>query len=352
LRRLAAFQPAWRAGFQARPRPSAPARALALALAVGLVPALGALAGRCAAAQAGRVDWPQRPVHVLVPYAAGGNTDSQARIVSERLAAFFAQPFVVENHPGAAGAIAMEQAAHAAPGASLVLFASVAQFAVLPRIQKVGYDPAHDFQPVSIVGISPSVLGIAARIPARSLDAFIDYARAHPGALNYGSGGSGSIGHLAGALFAARAGLQMTHVPYKGGAPAVADLVAGSLDLYFGNAAELIPYAGSGRITLLAVAAAAPLPQLPGVPPIAGRFPGFTLSSWNGYLLPASAPPEVAERLAAAVGRALGEPATRASLERIGVTPVGSSPEAFARLLREEQPRWDEAIRLTGLAAP
>jgi tripartite-type tricarboxylate transporter receptor subunit TctC len=263
----------------------------------------------------------------------------------------------------AAAAIAADAAAAARDGAFvadaptelagfLLQEMEAAQFAVLPRIQKVGYDPAHDFQPVSIVGISPSVLGIAARIPARSLDAFIDYARAHPGALNYGSGGSGSIGHLAGALFAARAGLQMTHVPYKGGAPAVADLVAGSLDLYFGNAAELIPYAGSGRITLLAVAAAAPLPQLPGVPPIAGRFPGFTLSSWNGYLLPAGAPPEVAERLAAAVGRALGEPATRASLERIGVTPVGSSPEAFARLLREEQPRWDEAIRLTGLAAP
>ena len=312
-------------------------RALALLLALA---ALGVQAQ----------SWPQKPVKVIVPFSAGGNTDSQARIVSERLNALLGQPFVVENKVGAGGAIAADFVAKSAPDGYTLFFAASPQF-TLPLVQKVNFDPFKDFAPISIVGTNPFVLGTHVSVPATTVKQFVDYVKAHPGQLNFASAGAGTVTHLTAALFLARAGLEMTHVAYKGGAPAVADLVGGQVQMYFGNASELIQHSQSGKIRLLAVSSAKRTPQLPDVPAIAETYPGFSTSTWNGYLAPVGTPPPVIERLAQAVAAAVREPATAERLRKIGVEPLGNTPTEFAELLQREAPVWRDAVKAAGIRA-
>ena len=312
-------------------------RALALLLALA---ALGAQAQ----------SYPERAVHVIVPFVAGGNTDNQARIVSERLHASLGQPFVVENKVGAGGAIAAEYVAKAARDGYTLFFAASPQFS-LPLVQKVNFDPYKDFAPISIVGTNPFVLGVHISVPAATLKEFVDYVKARPGQLNFASAGAGTTTHLTAALFLARAGLKMTHVPYKGGAQAVADLVGGQVQMYFGNASELIQHSQSGKIRLLGVSSAKRTPQLPDVPAIAETYPGFSTGTWNGYLAPAGTPQPVIERLAQAVAAAVREPATIERLRKIGVEPLGNTPAEFAELLRREAPIWRDAVKAAGIRA-
>jgi tripartite-type tricarboxylate transporter receptor subunit TctC len=294
--------------------------------------------------------WPQKPVKVIVPFSAGGNTDSQARIVSERLNALLGQPFVVENKVGAGGAIAAEFVAKSAPDGYTLFFAASPQF-TLPLVQKVNFDPFKDFAPISIVGTNPFVLGTHVSVPATTVKQFVDYVKAHPGQLNFASAGAGTVTHLTAALFLARAGLEMTHVAYKGGAPAVADLVGGQVQMYFGNASELIQHSQSGKIRLLGVSSAKRTPQLPDVPAIAETYPGFSTSTWNGYLAPSGAPQPVIERLAQAVAAAVREPATAERLRKIGVEPLGNTPAQFTELLQREAPVWRDAVKAAGIRA-
>ena len=301
---------------------------------------------QCAAAFA--QSWPQRAVRVVVPFVAGGNTDNQARIVSERLAATFGQPFVVENRVGAGGAIAAEFVAKAPPDGYTLFFAASPQFS-LPLVQKVNFDPYKDFAPVSIVGTNPFVLGIHASIPAKTLKEFVDYAGTRQGQLNYASAGTGTTTHLTGALFLARAGLTMTHVPYKGGAQAVADLLGGQVQMYFGNASELIQHSKSGKIVLLGVSSERPTPQLPEVPAIAETYPGFRSGTWNGYLAPTGTPPAIIERLAQEVAKTVREPATAERLRSIGVEPLGNTPAQFAEHVRRDAPVWRDAVNAAGI---
>jgi tripartite-type tricarboxylate transporter receptor subunit TctC len=312
-------------------------RALALVLALGASSALAQ-------------SWPQRPVHVIVPFVAGGNTDSQARIVTERLNELLGQPFVIENKVGAGGAIAAEFVAKSAPDGYTLFFAASPQFS-LPLLQKVNFDPYKDFAPISIVGTNPFVLGVHISVPATTLKEFVDYAKAHPGELNYASAGAGTTTHLTAALLLARAGLQMTHVPYKGGAPAVADLVGGQVQMYFGNASELIQHSRSGKIRLLGVSSAKRTPQLPDVPAIAETYPGFATGTWNGFLAPTGTPPAIIERLAHQVAKAVREPATAQRLRKIGVEPLGNTPAEFAALVQREAPIWRDAVRAAGIRA-
>jgi len=249
------------------------------------------------AASAAAQSWPQRPVHVIVPFVAGGNTDSQARIVTERLNEALGQPFVVENKVGAGGAIAAEYVAKSTPDGYTLFFAASPQFS-LPLVQKVNFDPYQDFAPVSIVGTNAFVLGVHVSVPARTVREFVDYVKARPGQLNYASAGAGTTTHLTAALFLVRAGLRMTHVPYKGGAQAVADLVGGQVQMYFGNASELMPHAQGGKVHLLAVSSAKRTPQLPDVPAIAETYPGFATGTWNGFLAPTGTPQPIIDRLA------------------------------------------------------
>jgi tripartite-type tricarboxylate transporter receptor subunit TctC len=294
--------------------------------------------------------WPQKPVKVIVPFVAGGNTDNQARIVSERLHELLGQPFVVENKVGAGGAIAAEFVAKSAPDGYTLFFAASPQFS-LPLVQKVNFDPFKDFAPISIVGTNPFVLGVHVSVPAKSVQEFVDYVKARPGQLNYASAGAGTTTHLTAALFLARAGLQMTHVPYKGGAQAVADLVGGQVQMYFGNASELIQHSQSGKVRMLGVSSAKRAPQLPEVPAIAETYSGFATGTWNGYLAPAGTPQPIIERVAQTVAQAVREPATAERLRKIGVEPLGNRPAEFAALVRREAPIWRDAVKAAGIKA-
>ena len=302
------------------------------------------------AANALAQSWPQRAVRVIVPFVAGGNTDSQARIVTERLNELLGQPFVVENKAGAGGAIAAEFVARSPADGYTVFFAASPQFA-LPLLQKVNFDPFKDFAPVSIVGTNPFVLGVHGAVPATTLNEFVDYVKARPGQLNYASAGAGTITHLTAALFLSRAGLQMTHVPYKGGAQASADLLAGQVHMYFGNPSELMPHAASGKIRLLAVSSAKRTPQLPGVPAIAETYPGFATGTWNGFLVPTGTAQAIIERLAREVAKAVREPATAERLRKIGVEPLGNTPAEFGALVQREAPIWRDAVKAAGITS-
>lgn len=292
-------------------------------------------------------NWPAKTVNVIVPFAAGGNTDVMARMASAKLASELKQAFVVENRLGAAGAIAANYVAQAAPDGHTLLFGAAPQIAVVPRIQKVNYDPLGSFAPVSIFGTGPFILAIHGAIPAKTVAEFTAYGKGHK--LNYGSAGVGSISHLSGALLVARAGLDSVHVPFNGGSPATAALLAGQIDMYFGNASELIPHAESGKIRILGVATRERMKQLPNVPTIGETYPNFALSSWNGFLAPAATPRAIVDRLARLVSAAARDPALVAQLDSLGITPNGTTPEEFAAQIAREQPQFDEAIVAAGL---
>ncbi len=292
--------------------------------------------------------WPQRPVKVIVPFTAGGNTDTQARIISERLSAALGQPFIIENRAGASGAIAAELVAKAPADGYTLFFSATPQVSVVPLVQKVNYDPLKDFAPVSMLGTNAFVLGVHISVPARTLGEFIDYVKAHPGELSYSSAGTGTVGHLTAALFAARAGLTIIHVPYKG-AQAATDLVGGQVQMYFGPAADLIQHSKSGKIRLLAVSGEKRAPQLPDLPAIAESYPGFRTIVWNGLLAPAATPKQIIDRVAQEVAKAAREPGTIERLNKIGVDALGNTPAEFAAVIRSEAPLWRDAVNAAGI---
>jgi tripartite-type tricarboxylate transporter receptor subunit TctC len=311
-------------------------RALALLL---IVFATGALA------QA----WPARPVKLVVPFGAGGHTDLATRITAERLTAVLGRPFLVENRLGASGTIAAEHVLKSEPDGYTFLIGSPQQVSVMPLFAKLSFDPQRDFVPVVMVASNPFVLGIHASLPAKNLREFTDYVKARPGQLSYGSGGVGTIGHLSGALYLARAGLQMLHVPYKSGPQGVGDLAGGQLQMYFGTPSDIIPHARSGKITLLAVSSEKRLREIPEVPAIAETYPGFNLYSWAGLLAATGTPRDIVERLAREVTRIVAEPEVIARIEKIGLVPSGVALNEFAELLRREQPLWAEVVKTAGI---
>jgi tripartite-type tricarboxylate transporter receptor subunit TctC len=298
-------------------------------------------------AMAEAAEWPTRNVTVVVPYAAGGNTDIMARMASQKLGETFGQSFIVDNRAGAGGALAASYVAQAAPDGYTLFFAASPVIAVLPRIQRVNFDPYKDFTPVSVFGTGPFVLAITSRIPAHTVAEFVTWGRAHP--LSYGSGGTGSLGHLAGALFLARAGLDAVHVPFRGGGPAMAALIGGQVDMYFGNASEIVPVAGNNAIQILGVATETRMRQLPQVPTVGETYPDFALSSWNGLLAPAKTPRAIVEKLAAQVIAAAHDPTIVARLADLGIEANGTTPDAFAAQIAREQPQFDLAIKAAKL---
>ena len=247
-------------------------------------------------------DWPVRPIKLIVPFAAGGNTDSIARLVSERLTSSLGQPVVVENKLGAGGGIAAEFVAKATPDGYTLLMAAMPVMAILPVISKTNYDPIRDFQPISNIGSNPFVMGVHKSIPANNVQEFVSFVKKNPGKFNFASGGSGSVSHLTPALFLKRADLDMTHIAYKGGAPAVADLLSGNVQMYFGNLSELQPHVSGGLIKIIGVSSERRASQLPLVPTIAeSGYPGFKTITWNGLMAPANTPQVVVQKLSDAV---------------------------------------------------
>lgn len=307
----------------------------------------GSIGFRPAAAQA---PWPDRPIRLIVPFAPGGVTDSLGRLSAEWLSNRFGQPVVVENRSGANGAIAAELVAHSKPDGYTLLTASASQMVMLPALtHHLNFDAEKDFAPVSIVGSNPMVLGVAASLGVRSLAEFVALTKRQPGKLDYSSAGSGSSTHLAMALFLERAGISMQHIPYRGGAPAMQALLAGDVSAYFGNPSDMIPYATGENVRILAVAGSERLRALPDVPTVAEQgYPGFRAETWNGITAPAGTPAEIITRLASDLRAACDDATFRGNLERLGTTPVCSTPEGFRQAMQTDAPLWREAVRISG----
>jgi tripartite-type tricarboxylate transporter receptor subunit TctC len=290
--------------------------------------------------------WPQKPIKVVVPFPPGGVTDSLARITAEWLTQRLGQPVIAENRPGASGAIAAEFVARADPDGYTLFSAATPQLSIVPHVQKIGYDPLKDFAPISIVGTNPFALGCNANFPPNTLREFVEHVKARPGQLSYASPGTGSVGHLSMALFLARAGLKMEAVLYKGGGPAMVDVLAGHVPCYFGNLNELIPHAGTGRMKLYAVSGTTRAAQLPNVPTVAEQgYPGFRTVTWNGYVAPANTPREVIERVAREIGAACRDATFAGRLNKIGVDPVCGTPAEFSQAIRDDLQTWKEAVQ-------
>ena len=290
--------------------------------------------------------WPQKPIKVIVPFPPGGVTDSLARITADWLAPRLGQPVVAENRPGASGAIAAELVARADADGYTLFSAATPQLAIVPHVQKVSYDPLKDFAPISIVGTNPFALGCNEKLPVKTLAELVGYAKQRPGQLSFASPGAGSVGHLTMALFLARAGLKMEAVLYKGGGPAMADMVAGHVPCYFGNLNEIIPHAGSGRIRVLAVSGERRAPQLPQVPTVAEQgYPGFRTLTWNGYVAPGATPRDIVERIAREIAAGCKDAAFVERLNKIGVDAVCSTPAEFSQAVREDLATWKEAVQ-------
>jgi len=297
-------------------------------------------------------DWPQRPVRIVVPFPAGGNSDAVTRIIAQRLGEVFGQQFVVESRPGAGGALAAESVARAPADGYTLFMATLGQIAVIPRISKAPYDPVRDLVPISNIGTNPFVLVINPSVPATNVKEFVDYARRQPDKLTYVSAGPGSMVHLSMALFLNRAGIDMIPVSYKGGAAPLTDVVAGHVTSFFPNLSVVLPQVGTGAIRMLAVSSEQRNAQLPDVPTfIESGFPGFHVLTWNGLMAPAGTPKDIIERLAQEVGKAVRDPGIAERLVRNGVDPLGNSPAEFAAMIAHDMALWDEAIKAAGAQA-
>jgi tripartite-type tricarboxylate transporter receptor subunit TctC len=289
-------------------------------------------------------------VKVIVPFPPGGVTDSLARITADWLAQRLGQPVLAENRPGASGAIAAEAAARAEPDGYTLFSAATPQLAIVPHVQKIGYDPVKDFAPISIVGTNPFALACNQAIRASTLSELVEHAKARAGGLSYASPGSGSVGHLTMELFLARAGVRMEPVLYKGGGPAMTDVVAGHVPCYFGNLNEILPHAGGGKVNVLAVSGEKRVPQLPQVPTVAEQgYPGFRTVTWNGYVAPAATPKSIVDRIAREIAAGCKDAAFTARLNKIGVDPVCSTPAEFEQAVREDLALWKEAVQAAGM---
>ncbi len=315
---------------------------------------LCALAILAAAPHALAQAWPQKPVRIVVPFPPGGVTDGIARIAADWLGGRLGQPVIAENRPGASGAIAAEFVARAAPDGYTLLAAATPQLAIVPHVQKITYDPVKDFAPISIVGSNAFALGVNDALPARTLPEFVAYVKARPGQLNFASAGAGTVGHLTMALFLARAGLDMQAVLYKGGGPAMADVVAGHVPAYFGNLNELIPHAKSGRVKVIAVSGAQRAMQLPDVPTVAEQ--GYPRLSHRHLERPRGAGGNAGgSDRPGRPGNGRRVPGCRASpsgSRRSAWTRSAATPAEFGQAVRQDLELWKDAVRAAGIKPP
>ena len=306
---------------------------------------VAALAPQAALAQS----WPTKPLRLVVPFSPGGNTDSIARIGAEFLGKRLGVVVVVENKPGANGAIAAESVARAPSDGYTLFMATAPQMAVLPHLTKTPYDPIKDFDPVTIVASNVFAMAVGEAVPAKNLQEFTALAKAQAGKMAYASAGNGSVSHLSMALFLSRAKVEMTHVSYKGGAPALADVLAGHVPVYFANVAEVLPHIKSNRIRVLAVSGAKRVPQLPGVPTVAeSGYAGFQTNTWNGYAAPAKTPKAIVDRIAIEMAGIATDPDFIKRMDAIGVQVVCNKPAEMAAQLREDTALWGQAVKISG----
>jgi tripartite-type tricarboxylate transporter receptor subunit TctC len=315
-------------------------RTVAAALAVSLVPGL-------AAAQA----WPTKPVKIVVPFAAGGATDVVARLLAQKLGEAWGQSVVVENRAGAGGNIGAEVVAKSAPDGYMLLMTSGSIVTANPHIYKsMPFDAAKDLVPVTNVATGPQVIVVNPGVPAKDLRELIALAKSSPGRVNFGSAGVGTQTHLAAENFVYSAGIDMTHVPYKGESAAMTDLMGGQIQLATPNLGAAIGFIKDGKLRALAVTSRERSPQLPDVPAASEVLPGFENAGWFGLMAPAGTPGDVIEKIYRDSAKALLSDEFRAKLAQQGMAPVANTPSEFGAAIREESARWAKVVQQRGLA--
>ena len=319
-----------------------------IALSAGSALALS-LSGRAAWVQMQSLDWPNRVVRFIVPFAAGGPTDVVARVVTEQLSKIWGQQAVIENRGGAGTNIGNEMVARSDPDGYTVLFATASLAVNRSLYRSLSYDPIADFAAVSLVSRFSLFMFVPNSLPTKSVMEFVAYAKAHPGKLTLASPGSGSTPHLAGELLKQMAGIEMTHVPYRGASPALNDLIPGRVDCYFGSGA-LLENMRSGQLRGLAVTGAKRDPVAPELPTMAeAGVPGYEVSSWHGLFVPARTPPEIVRKMSVDTSAALADPVVKSKLQQAGYMVVGSSPDELQTLLKSEIDKWSALIKAVGI---
>ena len=318
---------------------------------LGLAPVLLAALSARGAAQPGST-WPSRPIRMLVPFAPGGTTDLMGRLVAEQLGLRLGQPVAVENRPGGGTNIAADAAAKSRPDGYTVLFGAAAMSVNPSLLPSMPYDLFKDLAPVSLVNRTPLVMIVHPDVPARTVQEFVAWAKTQPQGVSYGSGGIGTIPHLAAELLKAEAGINLVHVPYRGQAPAMQDLLAGRLAVMIESVPPILPMIADGRVRAIAVAELRPLSVLPELPTIAeAGYPGFEAAAWNAIWVPAGTPPVIVERLSREVAGIVRTPAVTERFQQLGAFPVGGTPEEMDRFLRAEVARWAEVVKRSGARA-
>jgi tripartite-type tricarboxylate transporter receptor subunit TctC len=294
--------------------------------------------------------WPNRVVRLIVPFAAGGANEAFARNLATKLSEIWGQQVIIENKPGAGGNLGAELAARAEPDGHTLLIASFPHAVNRFLYPSVTYDIVADFAPVTVLGVTPNLMVVPNSSPAKTVAEFIAHAKANPGKMTFASSGAGTSIHLSGELFKRIAGLDLTHVPYRGGAPALADLIPGRVDLMFNVMSSVLPQVQGGQMRALAVTTAQRVAAARDTPTmIEAGVPGFEVTGWFGFMLPAKTPPELVRKIHADSVAAVRDPAVQTRLENLGVIVTGSSPEEFAAFLKKEADKWGPVIKEAGI---
>ena len=296
--------------------------------------------------------YPSKPIRIVVPYAPGGATDIVARILAPHMIESMGQQILVDNRAGGATLPGTDMVAKAPPDGYTLLMGNIALGANPSLFRRVPYDTAKDFVPISLIVTVPTLLVVHPSVPVRSVKELIAYAKARPGALNYASAGNGSANHLTMEVFRSRVGIEVVHVPYKGGAPAIADTVGGQVSMMFASALASLQHVKSGRLIALGISSAVRNPTAPTVPTISeSGAPGFEVNEWQMLLAPAGTPASVIDRLHREATKSLAYPDVRERLAGLGSTPIGNTPTEAAAFLRAELARWAEVARSAGIKA-
>jgi tripartite-type tricarboxylate transporter receptor subunit TctC len=311
----------------------------------------GALALAAIASGALAQEYPTKPIRLVVPFPPAGGTDVLSRAVAQSITNNTKWVIVVDNKPGAGGNIGLETAAKSPPDGYTIAMGQTANLAVNPALySSMPFDPLKDFAPVALISSQPLIVVVDAKSPYRTLKDLVDAAKASPGTINMASSSNGTIGHIGGELFQRRAGIKMTHVPYKGAGPAVTDLMGGSVDCFFGNTQAVGGLVTAGRLRPLAVTSPKRLANFPNVPTVAeSGYPGFEASTWSGLVAPVGTPQSIVDRLNAEANKALGTAEMKQKLYEDGSTPLGGSAKQFGEFIKIEHAKWGAAVREAGI---
>jgi len=306
----------------------------------GLAAALCLAASGASFAQA----YPNKPIRLIVPFPAGGATDLFARTLTQKMGEKLGATLVVDNKPGAGGAIGSDLAAKSVPDGYTLLLATTSTHAIGPAISKLPYDTARDFTPIAHVGDAPSIMLVPTSAPVKTVREWIDYAKKNPGKLNYASSGNGTIVQLTAELFKSQAGVFVTHIPYKGTALAMPDLMSGKVDVLFDSLPTGMPFVRDGRLRALGVTSLKRSPLAPDLPAVAETLPGFESNTWFGLYGPKGLPADIVARVNKAANEALADPALREKLSSLGIEPTQSTPEQLAKLAAQDTTKWKQII--------